>query len=63
MCGVVGRVWNETSDIPGRSARTAGESEVSLSAKTAMVTLTRSISVAAGVFAPGHLGVLTQVVP
>ncbi len=28
-----------------------------------MVTLTRSISVAAGVFAPGHLGVLTQVVP
>ena len=28
-----------------------------------MVTLTRSISVAAGVFAPGHLGVLTQVIP
>jgi Insertion element 4 transposase N-terminal/Transposase DDE domain len=28
-----------------------------------MVTLTRSISVAAGVFAPGHLGPLTQVIP
>src|SRR5580704_4918835 len=28
-----------------------------------MVTLTRSISVAAGVFAPGHLGALTQVIP
>jgi hypothetical protein len=28
-----------------------------------MVTVTRSISVAAGVFAPGHLGELTQVVP
>ena len=28
-----------------------------------MVTLTRSITVAAGVFAPGHLGELTQVIP
>ena len=28
-----------------------------------MVTLTRSISVAAGVFAPGHLGALTRVIP
>jgi Insertion element 4 transposase N-terminal/Transposase DDE domain len=28
-----------------------------------MVTVTRSISVAAGVFAPGHLGALTQVIP
>lgn len=28
-----------------------------------MVTVTRSISVAAGVFAPGHLGPLTQVIP
>ena len=32
-------------------------------AKSAMVTLTRSITVAAGVFAPGHLGELTQVIP
>jgi hypothetical protein len=28
-----------------------------------MVTLTRSITVAAGVFAPGHLGELTQIIP
>ena len=27
------------------------------------MTITRTISVAAGVFAPGHLGELTQVIP
>jgi hypothetical protein len=30
---------------------------------TAVVTITKTITVAAGVFAPGHLGELTQVVP
>jgi hypothetical protein len=30
---------------------------------TAVTTITRTISVAAGVFAPGHLGELTQVIP
>ena len=30
---------------------------------TAVMTITKTITVAAGVFAPGHLGELTQVVP
>lgn len=34
-----------------------------MSAKSAMVTVVRSITVASGVFAPGHLGELTQVIP
>jgi Insertion element 4 transposase N-terminal/Transposase DDE domain len=34
-----------------------------LSAKSAMAGVVRSITVAAGVFAPGHLGPLTQVIP
>jgi hypothetical protein len=34
-----------------------------LSSKSATVTLTRAITVAEGVFAPGHLGELTQVIP
>lgn len=54
---------NETSDTTLRSAKTAKEPEVSLSANSAMVTVVRSITVASGVFAPGHLGELTQVIP
>jgi Insertion element 4 transposase N-terminal/Transposase DDE domain len=34
-----------------------------LTAQSATVTFTRTITVAAGVFAPGHLGELTQLVP
>jgi hypothetical protein len=34
-----------------------------LSAQSAIATFTRSVTVAAGVFAPGHLGELTQFVP
>lgn len=34
-----------------------------MSAQSAMVTFTRAVTVAAGVFAPGHLGELTQYVP
>jgi hypothetical protein len=30
---------------------------------TAVTTITKAITVAAGVFAPGHLGELTQVIP
>jgi hypothetical protein len=37
--------------------------EVSLSSQSAIVSFTRTITVAGGVFAPGHLGELTQVVP
>ena len=34
-----------------------------MAAKSAMVTVARSIALAPGVFAPGHLGELTQVIP
>jgi Insertion element 4 transposase N-terminal len=34
-----------------------------LTAQSATVTFTRSVTVAAGVFAPGHLGELTQLAP
>ena len=34
-----------------------------MGAQSAMVTFTRAVTVAAGVFAPGHLGELTQFVP
>src|SRR5437868_7976164 len=37
--------------------------EVPLSAQSAIATFTRTITVAAGVFAPGHLGELTQLAP
>src|SRR5215468_4067348 len=37
--------------------------EVPLTAQSAIATFTRTIAVAAGVFAPGHLGELTQLVP
>jgi Insertion element 4 transposase N-terminal/Transposase DDE domain len=37
--------------------------EVPLSAQCATTTITRTISVAEGVFAPGHLGELTQYIP
>lgn len=31
--------------------------------RTALTTITRTITVAAGAFAPGHLGELTRIVP
>jgi hypothetical protein len=37
--------------------------EVSLSSQSAIVSFSRTVTVASGVFAPGHLGELTQVVP
>src|ERR1700747_2432666 len=45
---------------PSRSSRTP---EVPLRTQCAMTTITRAVTVAAGVFAPGHLGELTQYLP
>jgi hypothetical protein len=45
---------------PSRSSRPPG---VPLHAQSATVTITRAVTVAAGVFAPGHLGELTQYLP
>ena len=45
---------------PSRSSRPSG---VPLSAQSATTTITRAVTVAAGAFAPGHLGELTQYLP
>src|SRR5690349_202453 len=45
---------------PSRSSRPP---EVPLRTESATTTITRSVTVAAGVFAPGHLGELTQYLP
>src|SRR5437763_6571273 len=45
---------------PSRSSRPP---EVPLRTQSAMTTITRAVTVAAGVFAPGHLGELTQYLP
>jgi Insertion element 4 transposase N-terminal/Transposase DDE domain len=47
----------------GRSTKISSPVEVSLSPQSATTDVTRTITVAGGVFAPGHLGELTQVVP
>jgi hypothetical protein len=36
---------------------------VQSASRAAVITITRTITVAAGVFAPGHLGELTRIVP
>jgi hypothetical protein len=58
-------VWGGTSGR-SESAKITDAREVPLSAQSAtpgVVTFTRTVTVAAGVFAPGHLGELTQLVP
>src|SRR5690348_15072789 len=45
---------------PSRSSRTL---EVPLRSQSATITITRAVTVAAGAFAPGHLGELTQYLP
>jgi hypothetical protein len=45
---------------PSRSSRFP---EAPLRAQSATITITRTVRVAAGVFAPGHLGELTQYLP
>src|ERR1700750_947892 len=45
---------------PSRSSRPP---EVPLRTQSATITITRAVTVAAGVFAPGHLGELTQSLP
>src|ERR1043166_1561466 len=45
---------------PSRSSRTP---EVPLRSQSATITITRAVTVAAGVFAPGHIGELTQYLP
>src|SRR5438132_42003 len=53
---------NETSDTPGSCLRKSGIGGLVVS-ECAMVRVSRAIEVAAGVFAPGHVGELTQYLP
>src|SRR6476469_9188752 len=59
--------WRGTGPLVDRSLpRSPTPREVPLSAQSAtpgMVSFTRTVTAAAGVFAPGHLGELTSLVP
>jgi Insertion element 4 transposase N-terminal/Transposase DDE domain len=57
------RAWDGTSGRSGQSAKIFPLPGVPLSVQSATVTITRAVTVAAGVFAPGHLGELTQFAP
>jgi Insertion element 4 transposase N-terminal/Transposase DDE domain len=54
---------SETSGKSGQPTTVFPIPEVSLRAQSATVTITHAVTVAAGVFAPGHLGELTQYLP
>jgi IS5 family transposase len=56
-------VWDGTSGRSGQSAKIFPLPGVPLSVQSATVTITRAVTVAAGAFAPGHLGELTQFAP
>ena len=47
----------------GDPSRSSQPPEVPLRAQSATSTITRAVTVAGGVFAPGHLGELTQYLP
>ncbi len=54
---------NGTSGRSGQSAKIFQIPGVPLSVQSATATITRAVTVAAGVYAPGHLGGLTQYLP
>ena len=54
---------DETSGRSGESITIFPPPEVPLRAESATATVTRAVPVTAGVYAPGHLGELTQYLP
>jgi hypothetical protein len=56
-------VKGRTSGSSRRSVTIFPAPEVPLSVQSATITLTRTVTVAAGVMAPGHLGELTPCLP
>jgi hypothetical protein len=54
---------HRTSGKSGQSAKIVLIPEVPLSVQSATATITRAVTVAAGVYAPGHLGGLTPYLP
>jgi transposase IS4-like protein len=61
--GVLWLAGDETSGRSGQSAKIFQIPEVPLSVQFATATITRAVTAAAGVYAPGHLGELTQYLP
>jgi hypothetical protein len=61
--GVVWLAGDRTSGRSGQSAKIFQIPEVPLSVQSATATITRAVTAAAGVYAPGHLGELTQYLP
>src|ERR1039457_539074 len=61
--GVSGRSENGTSGKSGQPITIFPIPEVPLRTQSATTTITHAVTVAAGVFAPGHLGELTQYLP
>jgi Insertion element 4 transposase N-terminal len=61
--GVLWLAGDGTSGRSGQSAKIFQIPEVPLKAQFATATITRAVTVAAGVYAPGHLGGLTQYLP
>ena len=55
--------WHRTSGRSGRSVTISQPPEVPLRTQSATTTITHAVTVAGGVFAPGHLGELTQYLP
>jgi hypothetical protein len=63
LCGVLLLAGDGTSGRSGQSAKIFQIPEVPLSVQSATATITRAVTAAAGVYAPGHLGELTQYLP
>jgi hypothetical protein len=61
--GVLWLAGDGTSGRSGQSAKIFQIPEVPLSVQSATATITRAVTAAAGVYAPGHLGELTQYLP
>src|SRR5262249_19519528 len=61
--GVLGLAGDGTSGRSGQSAKIFQTPEVPMGVQSATVTITRAVTAAAGVYAPGHVGELTQYLP
>src|ERR1700751_1718527 len=59
----VGGRRHGTSGRSGRSVTISQPPEVPLRAQSATITISHAVTAAGGVFAPGHLGELTQYLP
>jgi Insertion element 4 transposase N-terminal len=63
LCGVLWLAGDGTSGRSGQSAKIFQIPEIPLSVQSATATITRAVTAADGVYAPGHLGGLTPYLP